>query len=113
MSSGFKEREEGQEAKLKHDSDVRFRIEARRNKLLGEWAAQQMGLEGDAAANYPIELVKADMQEPGDEDVLEKLKADFASHGVDHSEETICQRMAECESIATDQVHGEGYGTDD
>ena len=98
---------------MKHDSDVRFRIEARRNKLLGEWAAQQMGLEGDAAANYPIELVKADMQEPGDEDVIEKLKADFASHGVDHSEETICQRMAELESIATDQVHGEGYGTDD
>ncbi|MCP4811738.1 MAG: DUF1476 family protein, partial [Planctomycetaceae bacterium] len=49
MSSGFKEREEGNEAKLKHDADVHFRIQARRDKLLGEWAASQMGLEGDEA----------------------------------------------------------------
>ena len=113
MSSGFQEREEGNEAKLKHDGEVHFRIQARRDKLLGEWAAGQMGLEGEAAESYPIDLVKADIREPGDEDVLDKLKADFAAHGVDVSEEMICQKMAELESIATDQVHGEGYGTDD
>ncbi len=113
MSSGFKEREEGNEAKLKHDADVHFRIQARRDKLLGEWAAGQMGLEGDEAANYPIDLVKADVQEPGDDDVLRKLMTDFSAHGVEVSEEALSQRMAEFESIATEQLQGEGYDADD
>lgn len=113
MSSGFKEREEGNEAKLKHDSDVHFRIQARRDKLLGEWVAKQMGLEGEAATNYAIDLVKADIQEPGDDDVLKKIMADFKAHGVDQSEESISQRMAEFESIATEQLQGEGYDAGD
>ena len=79
----------------------------------GSGAAGQMGLEGDEAANYPIDLVKADVQEPGDDDVLRKLMTDFSAHGVDVSEEALSQRMAEFESIATEQLQGEGYDADD
>ena len=113
MSSGFNQREEGNEAKIKHDSDVHFRIQARRDKLLGEWVAAQLGLEGDAAAKYALEVVKADIQEPGDDDVLKKILADFKKHGIDHSEDAVSQRMAEFESIATEQVHEEGFDADD
>ena len=109
MSTGFENREEGHEAKIKHDADVIFRIHARRDKLLGQWAAERMGLEADAIDEYAIELVKHDIKEPGDEDVIEKLTADFKARGVEMDEEAIRQKLAEYEAIATDQVQGEGY----
>ena len=109
MNTGFENREEGHEAKIKHDADVIFRIHARRDKLLGQWAAERMGLEADAIDEYAIELVKHDIKEPGDEDVIEKLTADFKARGVEMDEEAIRQKLAEYEAIATDQVQGEGY----
>lgn len=74
----FDDRENAFEAKFAHDSEMQFRAEARRNKLLGLWAAELMGKTGDAAAAYAVEVVEADFEEAGDEDVVRKVVADLA-----------------------------------
>ncbi|MBE0413939.1 DUF1476 domain-containing protein [Yoonia sp.] len=75
----FKDRENAFETKFAHDAEMQFRAEARRNKLLGLWAAELLGKTGDDATTYAAEVIKADMQEPGDEDVYRKLAADLGS----------------------------------
>ena len=74
----FDDRENAFEAKFARDSEMQFRAEARRNKLLGLWAAELMGKSGEAAAAYAIEVVSADFEEAGDEDVVRKVVADLA-----------------------------------
>jgi hypothetical protein len=74
----FDDRERAHEAKFAHDADLEFRINARRNKLLGQWAAELLGKTGQAAADYAIEVVKSDFAEAGDDDVLRKVAADLA-----------------------------------
>ncbi len=69
----FDDRERAFESKYAHDADMQFRAEARRNKLLGLWAAGLLGHDGDAAAAYAMEVVKADFEEAGDEDVYRKV----------------------------------------
>ncbi|MCX7889867.1 MAG: DUF1476 domain-containing protein [Rhodobacteraceae bacterium] len=73
----FDDRENAFESKFAHDEELRFRVEARRNKLLGLWAAGLMGKSGDDAAAYAKEVIAADFQEAGDEDVLRKVVADL------------------------------------
>lgn len=73
----FDDRETAFEAKFAHDEEMRFRAVARRNRLLGLWAAGLLGKAGDAAADYATEVVRADFQEAGDEDVVRKLVADL------------------------------------
>ena len=73
----FDDRENAFENKYAHDSEMQFRAEARRNKLLGLWAADLMGKTGDAAAAYALEVVQADFEEAGIEDVVRKLAADL------------------------------------
>lgn len=80
--ASFEEREKGFEAKYKNDQDKLFKITARRNKLLGLWAAGQMGLTGGDAEAYAKDVVVADFQKPGSEDVVEKILADFKARGV-------------------------------
>jgi len=75
--STFDDRERAFETKFAHDADLRFRAEARRNRLLGEWAAGQLGHEGDDARAYAMSVVSADFDEPGEEDVFRKLEADL------------------------------------
>ena len=75
--STFDDREKAFEAKFAHDAEMQFKAEARRNKLLGLWAAELMGKSGDAAAAYAIEVVKSDFEEAGDEDVFRKLSGDL------------------------------------
>jgi len=79
----FKDRETGFEAKFAHDEDKRFRAVARRNKLLGLWAAGKLGMSGDAAEAYAREVIVADFVEAGDEDVVRKVLADFVGKGLD------------------------------
>lgn len=79
----FDSRERDAERKFEHDEELRFKAMARRNKLLGLWAAKHLGIEGDAAAAYAREVVMADFDRPGDDDVLEKVEKDFAAKGVD------------------------------
>ena len=82
----FNDRERAEEAKFAHDADTMFRITARRNRLLGQWAAVRMGLSPAEADAYAKAVVQADFEEAGDEDVVRKLLGDLISAGVDADE---------------------------
>jgi hypothetical protein len=82
----FNDRERAFEAKFAADQDLQFRITARRNRLLGNWAAQQMGLTPEETEAYAKAVVQADFEEAGDEDVIRKLLGDLVSAGVDIDE---------------------------
>lgn len=104
----FDQREEAFEAKFAHDEELRFKASARRNKLLGLWAAEKLGLEGDKAEDYAKEVVRSDFEEPGDEDVYRKIAADFSEAKVDQSEHQIRRTMSELMSQAMQQISKEG-----
>ena len=82
----FNDRERAEEAKFAHDEETQFRIHARRNRLLGQWAAELMGLSSAEAESYAKSVVQADFEESGDEDVVRKLIGDLISAGVETSE---------------------------
>lgn len=82
----FDDRERAEEAKFAHDADMQFRIQARRNRLLGEWAADRMGLSQAERDAYAKAVVQADFEEAGDEDVIRKLLGDLTSAGVETDE---------------------------
>lgn len=103
----FKEREEAFESKFKHDEDLRFRTIARRNKLFGLWVAEQLGLKGDDAQHYARTVVQADMKMPGDQDVIEKVKADVDEGGLEISEHRLQKRLDECFDEAKRQIMNE------
>lgn len=100
----FDDRETAFEAKFAHDADMKFRAEARRNKLLGLWAAGLMGKTGDAATDYAMQVIESDFAEAGDEDVYRKLAADLATLS---DEKTIRAKMAELTAVAKAQLMGE------
>ena len=97
----FNDRERAYESKFAHDADLRFKAEARRNRLLGEWAAGQLGKSGDDARAYAMTVVSADFAEPGEEDVFRKVEADLT--GVADAE-TIRAQMARLMDEARRQV---------
>jgi hypothetical protein len=100
----FKDREKGFENKFAHDLELEFRANARRNRLVGHWAAQLLGKTGEDEVRYALDIVKADFAEPGHEDVVRKLAADLG-HLAD--EETIRAKMAECLELALNQIKNE------
>lgn len=102
--SSFDKRKDGFESKFAHDEELRFKATARRNKLLGLWAAEKLGLSGDAADDYAKSVVKADFEEPGDEDVFRKVRKDFDDKGVDQSDHQIRRTMDELMQTAVQQV---------
>lgn len=102
--SQFDDREKGYESKFAHDEELAFKAQARRNKLLGLWAAEKMGLTGDAAEAYAREVVKADFEEVGDEDVFRKIRKDFDAKGVDQSDHQIRREMEDKLTIAREQI---------
>lgn len=104
MSGGFDDRKKAFENKWAHDEELRFKVTARRNKLLGLWAAGEMGLTGEAAASYAKEIVVADLAETGDEDVVRKILADFSAKGVTRSDHLIRSKMQELLAVAGEQV---------
>ena len=77
MVSGMDDRRKGFESKWAHDAELRFKVEARRNRALGEWAASQKGLSGQAADDFVGAVIAADFQEAGDEDVFRKLRSEL------------------------------------
>lgn len=99
--STFDERERGFENKFAHDEEMQFKAQARRNKLVGLWAAGLLGKTGDAANSYAMEVVKADFEEVGHEDVFRKLAADLGDLA---DEKTIRTRMDECLAEAKVQI---------
>ena len=98
--SGLDDLKKANESKFQHDADLAFKIEARRNKLLGLWVAEKLGLAGDEAAAYAKEVVGADLAEAGEEDVIRKILADVQARNVDLSEHRIRAKMAELAPIA-------------
>ncbi len=78
----FDEREKGFEKKFAHDQDLKFKAEARRNKLLAEWAAAKLGMSGEAVEDYVKAVRRADFEEAGDDDVFRKIRKDFDDKGV-------------------------------
>ena len=89
----FDKREEGFEKKFAMDEESRFKANARRNKLLGLWAAEKMGITGPDAEAYAKEVVVADFEEAGDDDVLRKVRKDFDAKGVALSDQEIRKTM--------------------
>jgi hypothetical protein len=98
------DRKKGFENKFAHDEELRFKATARRNKLLGQWAAEKLGMTGDAAAAYAKEVVVADFEEAGDDDVVRKVMADFKAKNVDQSEHQIRRTMDDLMATAIDQI---------
>jgi len=104
--SGFDKRREGYESKFAHDQDLKFKATARRNKLLGLWAAEKLGLTGEAADAYAKEVVKADFEEAGDEDVFRKVRGDFDAKKVTVSDHQIRREMEDLMATAVEQIQG-------
>ena len=98
------DREKGFERKFALDEESRFRATARRNRMLGLWAAGKLGKTGEAAEEYAKEVIKADFIEAGDEDVFRKIRADFDAAGVDQSDHQIRREMQELLAAAVAQV---------
>lgn len=105
--SGMDERSDAYENKFAHDEELRFKAEARRNKMLGLWAAELLGKEGDDAEAYAKEVVLADFEEAGDQDVFRKVRKDFDAAGVDQSDHQIRRHMDEMMQQAIEQVRTE------
>lgn len=102
--STFDEREKGFEKKYEKDQELQFKAQARRNRLLGLWAAELMGMKGEAADVYAKEVVKSDFEKPGEEDVFAKIMGDLKAKGVAQSEHQIRRKMEELLGVAKQQL---------
>ena len=107
MSDAFKDRGKSFEAKNKMDEELIFKVEARRNKLLGEWLADKFGMTSGEKGEYARAVVMVDLEEPGIEDVMRKVMADIAERGADVSEQDVRGKLAELEAVAVTQVRDE------
>jgi len=107
MVGAFEKREKGFEAKWAHDEELRFKVYARRNKLLGLWAAGEMALSGGAADSYAKEVVAADFEKPGEEDVFEKVRRDFDAKAIKISDHMLRRQMEELLDTAKSQIEQE------
>jgi len=103
--SSFDEREQAFENKFKREEEFKFKATARRNKRLGLWAAEQLGLADADADAYAQEVVKSDFERPGDDDVLEKVLGDLQAKGVETSEHIVRKHMDELLGVAMQQIH--------
>ena len=106
--TSMKDRQEGFERKFALDEEQKFRAMARRNKMLGLWAAEKLGKSGAEADAYAAEVVKSDFEEAGDHDVLRKVLRDFEAAGVAQSEHQIRRTMEEFLAQAAEQVKNAG-----
>ena len=102
--SSFDERERAEEARFAHNEELVFKARARRNKMLGQWAAGLLGLSGKAADDYAATIVAADLAKPGDEDVIEQLVKDLAKTGT--AEHTIRHEVADLMAKALKEIKG-------
>jgi len=102
--SSMKDREEGFERKFAFDEELRFKATARRNKLLGLWAAEKLGKNGADAEAYAKDVVKSDFEEAGDDDVFRKIRGDFDAAGVKDTDQQIRSAMQELLATAVEQI---------
>jgi hypothetical protein len=106
--TNFDKREEGFEKQFAHDEELKFKATARRNKLLGLWAAEKLGLAGADAQAYAKEVVVADIEATGDHDVLGKIAKDFAAKGVSLSDHQIRRTIDELMAKAIAEIKAAG-----
>lgn len=102
--TSFDDRKDAFEKKFAHDESLKFKVEARTSKLVGLWAAEQMGLMGPDAEIYAKEVVTANLEEAGYDDIKRKMLNDFAEKNLDISEHIIAAELMRCESLAKQQV---------
>jgi len=100
----FDKREEAFETQFVHDEEIKFKAEARRNKMLGLWVAEKLGLSGDAAADYSRTVVAAEIDAASDEGVVRKIMSDLAAKGITMSEADLRARMNELFGAAVAQI---------
>ena len=93
--SSFDDRKKGFESKFAHDEETLFKINAKRNKLLGEWVADKLNKTDKDKENYILEVIKSDLTEPGDEDVFKKVKNDLSIGGFNDIDQEIREKMSE------------------
>lgn len=102
--ASMKDREDTFEKKFVHDEELKFKAMARRNKLLGLWAAEKLGKTGPDADVYAVEVVNSDFEEAGDDDVFRKVRKDFDAAGVGQSDHQIRRTMDELLAVAVEQI---------
>jgi len=100
----FDNREQAFEKKHAHDEELAFKVTARRNKLFGLWIAGEIGLSGDAADAYAKDVILADLEKAGDDDVIGKVTADLKAKGKDISEHRLRAKLAELAAEAQKQL---------
>jgi hypothetical protein len=100
----FNDREKAFEDRFAHDEELKFKASARRNKLLGLWAAKLLGLSGEAANAYAMDVIRADVIEAGEEDVYRKVKGDLDAKNLDVSEHRVRKEMADLMEEAKRQI---------
>ena len=104
MSDQFGDREKGFETKFKMDQETEFKVEARRNKLLGLWLAEKLGLPESQHDSYAKEVILADLEEPGDEDIMRKVRKDIEQHKADITDSDIRLKLDELHKDAIEQI---------
>ncbi len=100
----FDDRKKGFESKFALDEEKLFKINARRNKLLGQWAADKLNKTNQAKEDYVLQVIKSDMAEPGDEDVFRKVKKDLAEAGINNIDDEIRTKMNEFMEVAKESI---------
>jgi hypothetical protein len=107
MPGSFEEREKGFESKWIHDQEMRFRVYSRRNRLLGLWAAGEIGLKGEEANAYANEIVAAEFEKGGEAAIFAKIRHDFDSHHIQFSDHMIRRKMADLLDTAKTEIERE------
>ncbi len=100
----FDQREQAFEAKLAHDEELKFKATVRRNKWLGQWAAEKLGRTGEAAEDYAAGLIAAELEEEGGDVIFKKIRADFDAARVDVSDHQIRREMEELYTRAMEEI---------
>ncbi|OLF74140.1 hypothetical protein AWH62_08365 [Maricaulis sp. W15] len=106
--SGIDDREKGFENKYAHDQEIEFKATARRNKLLGLWAAELLGLDGPESEAYAKAVIASDFEEAGDDDVFRKVRGDFDAKGVEMSDHLLRKQMDDLLVTAREQIRSQG-----
>ena len=104
MTKAFEDREKAYEDKWAHEQALRFKVAARRNKLVGLWAAGELGLSGEQAEAYAKTVIAADLKGAGDADVFQKIRSDFDAAKLTHSDHVLHRKLEELLAVARDQI---------
>jgi hypothetical protein len=103
----FDDRERHEETRFKHDQELAFKARNRGNRIFGLWVAERLGLSGEEATNYAKDVVMADFESPGDDDIFIKVKADLAAKSIEISDHVLKKHLQESRDIAAQQIKTE------